>query len=60
MGLISQEALFPVQSAGPYESSVRELQLMLGVMIHASVIKQTIELLPLPETAESVKMHAAQ
>jgi hypothetical protein len=64
MGLISQEALFPVQSAGPYESSVKELQLMLGVVIHASIIRQTIELLPVPESTESnalaIKMRSLQ
>jgi hypothetical protein len=64
MGLISQEALFPIQSADPYGASVRELQLMLGVVVHASIIRQTIELLPLPESPESasivVIMHPAQ
>jgi hypothetical protein len=64
MGLISQEALFPVRSADPYGASVRELQLMLGVVVHASIIRQTIELLPLPESPESASiaiiMHPAQ
>ena len=56
MGLISREALFPVQSVGPYESSVKELQLMLGEVIHASIVRQTIELLPVPESPESNKL----
>jgi len=53
MGLISQEAVFPIRSEGPYEASVKELQLMLGVVVHASIIRQTIELLPLPGSPES-------
>lgn len=53
MGLISKEALFPIQNADPYGASVRELQLMLGVVVHASIIRETIELLPLPEDPES-------
>ncbi len=64
MGLISQEALFPIQNNGPYESSVKELQLMLGVVVHAGVIRQPIELLPSPESPESaslaIRMHPPQ
>jgi hypothetical protein len=61
VGLISQEALFPIQNADPYGSSVRELQLMVGIVVHASIIRQTVELLPLPETPQSegvtIRMH---
>jgi S1-C subfamily serine protease len=64
MGLVSQEAVFPIRSEGPYEASVRELQLMLGVVVHASIVRQTIELLPPPESPESesmvVKMYASR
>ena len=64
VGLISQEALFPIQSSGPYEASLKELQLMLGVVVHANMIRQTIELLPLPESPESndvaVRMRSPQ
>jgi len=64
MGLISKEALFSVQSVGPYESSVNELQLMLGVVTHASIIRRTIEMLPAPDSAEAtsqvIKMHPSQ
>jgi len=56
MGLVSQEALFPVQSADPYGASVRELQLMLGVVVHASIIRQTIEMLPAPDSPQSVSV----
>jgi hypothetical protein len=64
MGLVSQEAVLPVISADPYGSSVRELQLMLGVVVHASIVRQTIEMLPMPESPEStsmaIVMHPAQ
>jgi len=45
MGLVSQEALL----SQPYA----QLQLQLGQIIHASVIKATIDLLPAPETNEA-------
>jgi hypothetical protein len=56
VGLISQESVFPIQASSPYETSIRELQLMLGVVVHASIIKQTIESLPLPESPEASGM----
>jgi hypothetical protein len=38
MGLLSQEAIFPVRNSAPYEDSVKELQLMLRIVVHASVL----------------------
>lgn len=50
MGLVSQEAVFELQHNDPYERSIKELQLFLGVVIHASIIKAAIEALPRPES----------
>ena len=53
MGVLDQEAVFPIQSSDPYGASIRQLQLELGVVIHASIVRQAIELLPEPEAAAS-------
>ena len=45
MGLVSEERAF----AGPYQ----EVQLSLGVIVHASAIKKAIESLPAPDTKEA-------
>jgi hypothetical protein len=47
MGLVSQEALM----SQPYS----QLQLQLGQIVHASVIRATIDLLPAPETNEAAE-----
>jgi hypothetical protein len=48
MGLVSQEVLYPEQTIGPYSQEARQTQLGLAVIVHASLIKQTIEMLPEP------------
>jgi hypothetical protein len=49
-GLVSQEATVPQQFVGPYSAETRQIQLGLAVVVHASLIKQAIYLLPSPET----------
>jgi len=49
MGLVSQEELVPQVTVGPYDQSVHQLQLDLAVVIHANLIKQTIDMLPAPQ-----------
>jgi S1-C subfamily serine protease len=48
MGLISQEVLYPEQVIGPYSQELRQTQLGLAVVVHASLIKRTLEMLPPP------------
>ena len=48
MGLVSQEVLYTEQAFGPYSQESRQTQLGLASIVHASLIKQTIELLPPP------------
>ena len=48
MGLVSQEVLFTEQSVGQYSQENRQTQLGLAIVIHASLIKKTIEMLPPP------------
>ncbi len=50
IGLVSQESLFQQQISGPYSEEVRQLQLGLALVVHASLIKQAINMLPSPET----------
>lgn len=50
MGLISQEQVFPQLTVGVYEQEVRQLQLGLAIVVHASLIKQAVEMLPAPES----------
>jgi hypothetical protein len=47
-GLVSEEKSLPQLILGPYEQEARQLQLGLGVVVHASLIKQAIETLPAP------------
>jgi len=49
MGLVSEERLFTEQSGGPYSQEIHQTQLGLAIVVHASLIKQTIEMLPPPE-----------
>jgi hypothetical protein len=51
VGLVSQEALVEQKISSPYSEEVRELQLNLGIIVHASQIKKAIDLLPPPEDA---------
>jgi S1-C subfamily serine protease len=48
VGLVSEEIVFPNQSTGPYSQEIHQTQLGLATVIHASLIKQTIEMLPSP------------
>jgi hypothetical protein len=52
MGLVSQESLIEQQISGPYSEEKREFQLGLAVVVQASLIKQTVNLLP-PPAADS-------
>ena len=48
MGLVSEETLYTEQSGGPYSQEIHQTQLGLAKVVHASLIKQTIEMLPPP------------
>jgi hypothetical protein len=50
IGLVSEEKIFPQVTMGVYEQEIHQLQLGLAVVIHSSLIKQTINMLPAPET----------
>jgi hypothetical protein len=50
VGLVSQESLVQQQFVSPYSEELRQLQLGLAVVVHASLIRQAIGLLPSPET----------
>jgi Trypsin-like peptidase domain len=52
MGLVSEETLFTEQSAGPYSQEIHQTQLGLAKVVHASLIKQAIEMLPAPTLPE--------
>jgi hypothetical protein len=49
IGLVSEESLFTEQSVSQYSQEIHQTQLGLAVVIHASLIKQTIEMLPSPD-----------
>lgn len=49
LGLVSKEGLIEQQITGPYSQEIRQLQLDLGVVVHASQIKKAINLLPPPD-----------
>jgi S1-C subfamily serine protease len=48
IGLVSEETLLTQQVIGPYSQEIRQTQLDLAKVIHGSLIKQTIEMLPTP------------
>jgi S1-C subfamily serine protease len=50
MGLVSEESTYNEQLIGQYSAELHQYQLGLAVVIQASVIKQTIEMLPSPGT----------
>jgi S1-C subfamily serine protease len=50
IGLVSEEELFSQRIPGVYSDEVRQLQLDLGIVVHASLIRKAIELLPAPDT----------
>ncbi len=47
-GLVSQEESLSQVMTGAYDQEVRQLQLGLAAVVHASLIRQTIEMLPSP------------
>jgi S1-C subfamily serine protease len=46
IGLVSEETVFTEQSVGQYSQEIHQTQLGLAKVVHASLIKQTIEMLP--------------
>ena len=47
-GLVSEERVFQQVTSGPYEQDARQVQLGLAIVVHASLIKEAIEMLPIP------------
>jgi hypothetical protein len=50
MGLVSEEKSLQQVDIGVYDEAVHEVQLGLAVVVQASLIKQTLNMLPAPET----------
>jgi hypothetical protein len=50
MGLVSEEATYNEQLVGQYSAELHQFQLGLAVVVHASLIKKTVEMLPSPDT----------
>jgi hypothetical protein len=50
MGLVSEERSITEQSSGLYSQELRQFPLGLAVVVHASLIKEAISLLPPPDT----------
>jgi hypothetical protein len=51
-GLLSEERAMDIAYQTPFETKMQRHPLKLGVVIHASLIKETIEMLPGPTSAE--------
>lgn len=51
VGLVSEEKLYTEHSGGPYSQEIHQTQLGLAVVVHSSLIRQTIDMLP-PPTAD--------
>jgi hypothetical protein len=49
-GLVTQERSYNEQLVGQYSAELHQYQLGLAVVVHASLIKQAINMLPSPET----------
>jgi S1-C subfamily serine protease len=49
VGLVSEERIFNETMVGQYSQEAHQTQLGLAVVIHASLMKQTIEMLPPPQ-----------
>jgi S1-C subfamily serine protease len=49
MGLVSQEALYNETMLGQYSQESHQTQLGLAIVVHASLILQTLQLLPPPQ-----------
>jgi len=52
LGLVSEQRKLDIQVSTPFEASTKEYPLKLGVVIHASFIKDTVELLSKSETIQ--------
>lgn len=50
IGLVSEEEIVTDTLVGPYSQEVHQTQLGLAIVVHASLIKQTLEMLPLPDS----------
>jgi hypothetical protein len=55
LGLVSQERFVGEQISSLYSQELRQYQLGLAVVVHASLIKQAIDLLPPPDTFAPLK-----
>ena len=56
MGLVSEEKNLSVLTTELYETKQTTYPLSLGVVVHASLIRRAIDLLPSPETSEAEKV----
>jgi len=52
VGLVSQERIMNIGYQTPFEHKMVKHPLKLGIIIHASLIKETIEMLPEPKAAQ--------
>ncbi len=52
VGLVSQERSMTIEYQTPFEQKMEKHPLKLGIIIHASLIKEAIEMLPEPKTAQ--------
>lgn len=50
VGLVSEEATYDEKFVGQYSAELHQFQLGLAVVVHASLIKKTVQMLPSPET----------
>jgi hypothetical protein len=53
VGLVSGEVLYSEQSGGQYSQELHQTQLGLANVVHASLIRQTIDMLPPPPPAST-------
>lgn len=58
IGLVSEESLFTEQSVSQYSQEIHQTQLGLAVVVHASLIKQTIEMLPSPDLPSAAALNS--
>ncbi|MFQ5677116.1 MAG: serine protease [bacterium] len=52
VGLVSQERIMNIRYQTPFEQKLAKHPLKLGIIIHASLIKKAIEMLPEPKAAQ--------
>ncbi len=58
IGLVLEEKLFTEQSISQYSQETHQTQLGLAVVVHASLIKQTIEMLPSPDSPSAAALNS--